>query len=66
MKATQASLEELNHAKSDLEEFLKLKESEIKDLTVKVEDRDAKNASLNKKLKELQVKNFKNIKFFNN
>jgi hypothetical protein len=66
LKATQASLEELNHAKSDLEEFLKLKESEIKDLTVKVEDRDAKNASLNKKLKELQVKNFKNIKFFNN
>jgi peptidoglycan hydrolase CwlO-like protein len=56
LKATQANLEELNHVKSDLEEFLKLKESEIKDLAAKVEDRDAKNTSLNKKLKELQVK----------
>ena len=58
MKATQGSLDELYHVKRDLEEVLKVKESEIKDLIAKVEERDSKNAGLAKKLKELLVKYF--------
>ncbi len=56
MKATQGSLEELDRVKRDLEEVLKKKELEIKGFMAKVEEGDGKNASLNKKLKELQVK----------
>jgi hypothetical protein len=56
LKATQGSLEELDRVKRDLEEVLKKKEIEIKGFMSKVEEGDGKNAGLNKKLKELQVK----------
>jgi len=56
LKATQGSLEELDRVKRDLEEVLKKKEIEIKGFMAKVEEGDGKNAGLNKKLKELQVK----------
>ena len=56
LKTTQGSVEELERIKKELEDNLKKKDQENHNLSAKVEDAGAQNNSLNKKLKDLQVK----------
>ena len=56
LKAAQASSEEIERSKKDLQEGLKKRDQELKMMAAKVEDEQSQGSNLLKKLKEFQVR----------